>query len=247
MGIHEDPEGVELRTILRHVSFEGKNVLEIGCGDGRLTFGYARSANRVVGIDPERASIKSAMKKTPKNLAGKLQFQLGKGEELKFPDESFDIVFFSWSLCCTDIQMMGNALRQAWRVLKSDKTLINLQGSLYQPFSRGTISHLITKKFPTSFGDEGDREARYALKYAAIAERRFDLKAEEEFTVNVYYDKIEDLLNDLDAETKQDYDHLDEKRKSEVREKLRLMRSEKGIVLKENALLSVLSKVGSGT
>ena len=217
--------------------------MEIGCGDGRLTLGYARAANRVVGMDPDLPSIKSARKKIPKDLAGKLQFQIGKGEELKFPDESFDIVFFSWSLCCTDIQMMGNALKQAWRVLKSGGTLVNLQGSLSQPFSRGTISYLITKKFPTSFGDDGDREARYALKYAAIAEKRFNLRVEEEFAVNVYYDKVRDLLDDLDAETKQAYDQLGESGKREVRQKLRSMGSDKGIVLRENALLSVLRKV----
>jgi ubiquinone/menaquinone biosynthesis C-methylase UbiE len=247
LGVHEDPEGIELKTILQHVSFEGKNVLEIGCGDGRLTFGYAQKAKRVVAIDPDAASIRTARKKTPKNLAGKLMYQLGKGEELKFPDESFDIVFFSWSLCCTDIQMMGNALRQAWRVLKPHGTLVNLQGSQQQPFGGGTISYLITKKFPVSFDEVDYREARYALKYAAIAERRFDLVAEKEFTGNVYYDEVDDLLNELDAETRQEYDRLDNKRRKEVRQKLRSMRSDKGFVLKENAVLSILSKVGPGT
>jgi ubiquinone/menaquinone biosynthesis C-methylase UbiE len=247
LGRHEDPEGIEAKTILRHVPFEGRNVLEIGCGDGRLTFGYARTAKRAVGVDPELTSIQRARKKIPKDLAGKLHFQQGKGEELKFPDESFDIVFFSWSLCCTDIQMMGNALRQAWRVLKPNETLINLQGSQYQPFGMGTITYLITRKFPTSFEDEGYREARYALKYAAIVERKFDLKAEEEFTVNTYYDRVEDLLEDLDAETRQTYDLLDKERKAEVRQKLRAMRSDKGIVIRENAVLSILRKVGSST
>ena len=38
MSIHEDPEGVELRTLLKHATFTGKEVVEVGCGDGRLTF-----------------------------------------------------------------------------------------------------------------------------------------------------------------------------------------------------------------
>ncbi len=222
-------------------------MLEIGCGDGRLTFEYARKANRVVGIDPERASIARARKRIPKDLAGKLQFQLGKGEELKFPDESFDIVFFSWSLCCTDIQMMGNALRQAWRVLKENEVLINLQGSLDQPFEKGTIYNMITGKFPLSFEDEGYTQARNALRYAAIAEGKFKLVAEEEFVVNTCYDSVQDLLDDLNSETKEEYHALDEEEKRKVRQKLKSIRSDKGIIVRENAVLSVLSKVGSSS
>jgi len=50
----QDPEGIEMKAVLKHLSFDGKDVLEIGCGDGRLTFKYAEMARRVVAIDPSR-------------------------------------------------------------------------------------------------------------------------------------------------------------------------------------------------
>jgi 16S rRNA A1518/A1519 N6-dimethyltransferase RsmA/KsgA/DIM1 with predicted DNA glycosylase/AP lyase activity len=34
-----DPEGTQLGGIRRLADFRAKRVLEIGCGDGRLTFG----------------------------------------------------------------------------------------------------------------------------------------------------------------------------------------------------------------
>ena len=36
-----DPEGVETRVLHDLVDFRGKDVLEIGCGDGRMTWRYA--------------------------------------------------------------------------------------------------------------------------------------------------------------------------------------------------------------
>ena len=41
MQIREDPENNETRALLNLVDFSGADVLEIGCGDGRLTYRYA--------------------------------------------------------------------------------------------------------------------------------------------------------------------------------------------------------------
>jgi ubiquinone/menaquinone biosynthesis C-methylase UbiE len=99
----QDPERIEIKTVLKHVSFNGKDVLEVGCGDGRLTFRYAEMARRVVAIDPLEDAIEKAKSSQPKDLHRRLEFRVGHGERLAFPDQSFEIVFFSWSLCCTDV------------------------------------------------------------------------------------------------------------------------------------------------
>ena len=52
--------GFELRVIERFVSLSGKRVLEIGCGDGRLTLEYAPIASSVMAIDHDRPSIDEA-------------------------------------------------------------------------------------------------------------------------------------------------------------------------------------------
>ena len=50
MTIRSDPENSEIRALFDLVDFCGKHVLEIGCGDGRLTWRYAEAAAHVTGI-----------------------------------------------------------------------------------------------------------------------------------------------------------------------------------------------------
>jgi cyclopropane fatty-acyl-phospholipid synthase-like methyltransferase len=44
MKIRIDPENNELRALIKIADFKEKHVLEIGCGDGRLTWRYAEEA-----------------------------------------------------------------------------------------------------------------------------------------------------------------------------------------------------------
>ncbi len=242
MAKHIDPEGIEIVTALKHVSFDAKSVLEVGCGDGRLTFKYAGMAGNVIGIDPDSSGIEKAKQNTPGDLVSKLEFRVGGAQELEFPDESFDLVFFTWSLCCTDIPIMGRALAEAWRVLKSQGILFNLQPSLQQDFNSGGIGYLITKKFGTSVDDERYRQSRFALKHSSLIQRKFSLLAEENFTVTTYYDTVQDLLDDITREAKDKYSRLDEETKLRIRENLNARLTEKGIISSENAVLSVFRK-----
>ncbi len=70
MPKRQDPEGIEIKMVLKHLSFDDKVVLEIGCGDGRLTFKYAGMARKVVAVDPIADTIEIATRNKPKNLAG---------------------------------------------------------------------------------------------------------------------------------------------------------------------------------
>jgi hypothetical protein len=50
-----DPDEAELAAHAQLVDFSGLKVLEVGCGDGRLTWRYAGPPEEVLGIDPQRA------------------------------------------------------------------------------------------------------------------------------------------------------------------------------------------------
>ncbi len=96
MAIQRDPEGIETRTIHEFASFANTRVLEIGCGDGRLTWRYAASTRQVVGIDPNIERVTTAVGN--RSAAMPASFLQGKGEALPFPDETFDTVILAWSL-----------------------------------------------------------------------------------------------------------------------------------------------------
>ncbi len=241
MPIRDDPEGIEVKTLLKHVSLAGKEVLEVGCGEGRLTMKYFGRAKSLVAIDPLQSSIRVAKRKAPKGPKSP-EFRVMRAEKLAFPDESFDIVFFTWSLCCIDVPAMGRALDEAWRVLRPGGTLVNLQPSLNQPFRKGAVSYLIKGQFGTTVDDETYRQARLALKYASLIEGKFRLVSEEEFGINTYYDTVPEALDDFTKDYREQYRALSRTEKARVKETTESMRTKKGIRARENVVLTVLTK-----
>ena len=94
MTLIEDPEGNESRALSRMVpSFAGLRVLEIGCGDGRVTRLYAGSAASVVAIDPKSDSVDALRAEFPAVDARAVGIAA-----LDLPPHSVDVAIFSWSL-----------------------------------------------------------------------------------------------------------------------------------------------------
>ncbi len=98
MAKHTDPEGTQLGGVRNLVSFDRKRVLEIGCGDGRLTFGYAGDTASVDASDPDGEAIVKAKQALPEALRDRVTFAVASVGELEIPRSSIDLVFFSWSL-----------------------------------------------------------------------------------------------------------------------------------------------------
>ena len=103
MTVITDPQQNELRALRALGGWRGARVLEIGCGDGRLTVRLARLGALVEAIDPDAPSIRRARRQRaallPARLAKNVRYRVGDAEHLAFPDESFDRVVFAWSLC----------------------------------------------------------------------------------------------------------------------------------------------------
>ena len=96
--IRQDPENSELVALQDFAgSFRGKRVLEVGCGNGRLTFQYAAQAALVHAIDPSEQKIAEARQKMPASLIDRLEFW-SVGIEHCFAPEKYDTVLLSWSL-----------------------------------------------------------------------------------------------------------------------------------------------------
>jgi predicted RNA methylase len=93
-----DPEERELALLRELVDFRGKRVLELGAGEGRLTFGYAREAASVLAIDTDEEAIAAAHEALPRRLRRKVEVRVADAVELDEPATSFDLAYFSWSL-----------------------------------------------------------------------------------------------------------------------------------------------------
>lgn len=226
----------------RLVSFRGKDVLEVGCGNGRLTFQYAPVARRVVAIDPSVKAISEARRNTPKELSSRINFRVGRGERLAFPDETFDLAFFSWSLCCTDVPVQGRALMEAWRVLRRNGVLLNVMESLHQPFYSGMITYMLKRGSGQPDWTEPERQARLALRHATLVERRFDYVAEKELPVLNYYDTIREALRDVTAQNGLKYSNLSQETRRGILNILGFLKTRKGVRIQVNSVMTVLRK-----
>ena len=101
MTISVDPKNNEPSALFALADFNGQRVLEIGCGDGRLTWRYADKAAHVTAIDPFEGSIARAKESMPDDLKSRIEFRNIGFEDFTATSKvsTFDIAILSWSLC----------------------------------------------------------------------------------------------------------------------------------------------------
>jgi predicted RNA methylase len=93
-----DPEGEHIAALRRLGDFREQRVLELGCGDGRLTLGIATEAASVLAFDPDAEAVERARSFLPAPLADRVAYRVASGREIEVAPHSFDLVVFSWSL-----------------------------------------------------------------------------------------------------------------------------------------------------
>lgn len=101
MAIQVDPENNEIHALFDMVDFSGQHVLEIGCGDGRLTWRYADQAAHVTAIDPSAKQIALAKEHLPGQLQDHIELHNIAFEDFATASAPsiFDSVILSSSLC----------------------------------------------------------------------------------------------------------------------------------------------------
>jgi ubiquinone/menaquinone biosynthesis C-methylase UbiE len=98
MGYAIDPEGHELHVLHELIDFRDKDVVEVGCGDGRMTWRYADQSRSVLALDPDPDRIQTAITSTPAELQAKVTWQVADIARISLPTAGFDVAILSWSL-----------------------------------------------------------------------------------------------------------------------------------------------------
>lgn len=93
-----DPEGREVEALAELVDFAGLRVLEVGAGEGRLTWRYAGRAAEVLAIEPGEELVAQARADLPPELAERVRLEVLDAVDLDVPASSYDLALFSWSL-----------------------------------------------------------------------------------------------------------------------------------------------------
>ena len=87
-----DQEGHEVAVLASRLP-PGCRVIEIGCGDGRLTRKYARGAAHVIAIDTDVQDLAELRRELPFVDTRSVGIH-----DLVLPPHSVDVAIFAWSL-----------------------------------------------------------------------------------------------------------------------------------------------------
>ena len=92
------PAAYEFDLIERSVRLAGKHVLEVGCGNGRLTVELATRARRVTAIEPHAGLAAQARARVRRLGFGNVSVSR-RPAQTGIRGGPYDVVLFSWSLC----------------------------------------------------------------------------------------------------------------------------------------------------
>lgn len=227
----QDPTSQYITTILSQCPLKDRDVLEIGCGKGRITRDLARYARRVVASDPDSASLDAACKNV---VAANVEFLHAPDGIPVFPPASFDVVIYTLSLHHVPIKAMHASLRRAAGLLREGGAIV-----VVEPGDGGSFTEA-KERFGAGSGDE--RPARAAAISALRNLEGWRGEGTLLFRVQMRFEHEEDFF----AAMLPDYRQQPESFLAEVRNFLRQHRNEDGIILDAGRRLDVLHRADEG-
>ncbi len=172
----------DLDALLGTIDFKGKNVVDIGCGDGGKAKELVKQGANVIGIEPNLESWKLNEFKAPG-----FKILNGGAEKLDIEDNWADIIISMYSLHHVPTESMQGAILEACRVLKNAGTLY-----IAEPIAEGSYQDVCEP-----FLDETliRAQAKKAVETAAIPS--FKYCHEFDYQVSEYFTSFSEFVDEM--------------------------------------------------
>jgi len=206
---------------------DGKELLEIGCGKGRITRDLAKHAKRVVATDPDVAALETARAAI---IADNVDFMPAPAGVPDLPADSFDVVIYTLSFHHVPIADMSASLGKAASLLRGDGVIV-----IVEPGDGGSFSEA-KERFGAGSGDE--RPARKAAIRAMHAFAGWTVEETVHFRTQFQFADEEDFFTSLLP----GFWQQPEPYVREVRDFLKQYRTGTGIILEADRRLNVLRR-----
>ena len=167
----------------------GHRILDIGCGTGSLLIQLKQfyPGTDVVGLDPDPKALARASRKAER-AAVSIQFDQGFGDELPYPEASFDRVLSSLMFHHVPTDEKGKTLRAIRRVLKPGGEFHMLDFEGPENGAHGLLSRLLHSS--KGLKDNSESRVLHFMTEAGFAEPKKVGHREMFFGHIAYYQAI---------------------------------------------------------
>ncbi len=224
----QDPTDQYIGTILSQCELCGRDVLEIGCGKGRITRDLAKNARRVLASDPDSAALEIARSSV---TADNVEFIAAPAGIPDLPCESFDVVIYTLSLHHVPVAEMSVSLHKAASLLRKDGVIV-----VVEPGDGGSFTEA-KERFGAGSGDE--RLARKAAIQAMESSDGWLLGETIYFSTLFQLDSEEDFFSSMLPGCRKQPDSF----VKDVQDFLARYRTGDGIILDAGRRLNVLRRI----
>lgn len=166
---------------LKREDYQGKKILDCGCGTGEFTCWYANQGNRMTAVDLSGPSIAHAKSYAAKyDLSDRIDFRQMSVLELDLPQNSYDIVYSYGVLHHTPEPYRG--FENMVRVCKPGGVIVVSVYSLYSRFIHRIRQWLIRE----IAGDDIEKRMAWGKRLFPITARKLKLQTHDESDAVLY-------------------------------------------------------------
>lgn len=211
MTLQRDPEDNEKKYLHKFADLKDKRILEVGCGEGRLTWKYAKLAKQVFAFDIDHDAIRIARADAVMNACQHVLLFNASAKQIPLKKETFDIAIGSLSLCCIDDEDKLDALSEIHRLLKPNGIFIDLRAleSNWQVEIQDAQQYQLAGRLNESPGGLEHDEGAFKAMREVESKGWYIKEKESEFDFFYYWDTPSEMKEFMESEW-EDFEKMDE-------------------------------------